>query len=118
MIDLHSHILYGLDDGAATLDESLAMCRMAAADGIATIAATPHSPANSASKGYAVSVIRERITEISAALAAEGTALEIIAGTEIRYSAEMLDELRHGVLLTYAASQIILLEVPTTRRRR
>ncbi len=42
MIDLHSHILHGLDDGPSTLDESLEMCRVAYRDGIRTIVATPH----------------------------------------------------------------------------
>ena len=42
MIDLHSHVLPGLDDGAADLDEALAICRAAAADGIEAIAGTPH----------------------------------------------------------------------------
>ena len=40
MIDLHSHILYGLDDGPTTLDESLEMCRIGYRDGIRTIVAT------------------------------------------------------------------------------
>ena len=52
MIDLHSHILPGLDDGTTTLAEALALGRMAAADGIHTIVATPHSPASSASRRY------------------------------------------------------------------
>jgi protein-tyrosine phosphatase len=39
MIDLHSHILPGLDDGAATHEEMLALCRMAADDGIRRLAA-------------------------------------------------------------------------------
>lgn len=42
MIDLHSHVLAGLDDGAADLDEAVAICRAAAADGIEILAATPH----------------------------------------------------------------------------
>ena len=42
MIDLHSHVLPGLDDGAADLEESLALCAAAAADGIEVLAATPH----------------------------------------------------------------------------
>lgn len=42
MIDLHSHVLPGLDDGAADLDEALAICRAAAAAGIEVLAATPH----------------------------------------------------------------------------
>ncbi|MDX6427402.1 MAG: protein-tyrosine phosphatase [Gaiellaceae bacterium] len=42
MIDLHSHVLPGLDDGAADLDEAVAICRAAAADGTRVLAATPH----------------------------------------------------------------------------
>lgn len=42
MIDLHSHVLPGLDDGARDVDEAAAMCRAAAADGIEVLAATPH----------------------------------------------------------------------------
>ncbi len=42
MIDLHSHVLPGLDDGAADLDEAVAMGRAAAEDGIRVLAATPH----------------------------------------------------------------------------
>ena len=43
MVDIHSHILYGLDDGARTLDESVALARMAAENGTTDIAATPHA---------------------------------------------------------------------------
>ena len=42
MIDLHSHVLPGLDDGAEDLDEAVAMCHAAAEDGIEVLAATPH----------------------------------------------------------------------------
>jgi protein-tyrosine phosphatase len=42
LIDLHSHVLPGLDDGAADLDEALSICEEAAADGITILAATPH----------------------------------------------------------------------------
>ena len=42
MIDLHSHVLPGLDDGAADLDEAVSICRDAFADGISVLAATPH----------------------------------------------------------------------------
>jgi protein-tyrosine phosphatase len=42
VIDLHSHVLPGLDDGAADLDEAVAICRAAADDGIEVLAATPH----------------------------------------------------------------------------
>jgi protein-tyrosine phosphatase len=42
LIDLHSHVLPGLDDGAADLEDSLAICRAAAEQGIEVLAATPH----------------------------------------------------------------------------
>jgi protein-tyrosine phosphatase len=42
VIDLHSHVLPGLDDGARDLDEAVAICRAAAEDGIDVLAATPH----------------------------------------------------------------------------
>lgn len=42
MIDLHCHILPGIDDGARDLDDALAMARQAAADGIEVVCATPH----------------------------------------------------------------------------
>jgi len=42
MIDLHAHILYGLDDGAKTIEESIEMCRIGYQDGIRTVVATPH----------------------------------------------------------------------------
>lgn len=43
MIDLHSHILDGLDDGARSLEESLRMCEIGYRDGMRTIVATPHT---------------------------------------------------------------------------
>lgn len=111
MIDLHCHILYGLDDGPATLDESLAMCRMAAADGVHVIAATPHSPGSVASRRYAPALIHERLGEINAALAAERLSLEVVAGTEICYDAGMIDLLKRGELLPYGRSRSILVEL-------
>ena len=42
MIDIHCHILPGVDDGPASMEESLDMCRRARADGIETVLATPH----------------------------------------------------------------------------
>jgi protein-tyrosine phosphatase len=61
MIDVHSHILYGLDDGAKDLEESVAMVRMAAEHGTTDIVATPH--ANLEYK-FQPGLVRERISEI------------------------------------------------------
>ena len=63
MVDIHSHILWGLDDGAETFEESLAMLKLAAASGTTDIVATPH--ANSRYL-YQPEIIKQRIAEASA----------------------------------------------------
>ncbi|HET9223106.1 MAG TPA: CpsB/CapC family capsule biosynthesis tyrosine phosphatase [Roseiflexaceae bacterium] len=112
MIDLHSHILPDLDDGAATLAEALALGRMAAADGIRTIAATPHSPASIASRHYSPALIQEQVAALNTALAAEAIDLTVIAGTEICYDGSIVELLRAGTLLPYGTSRAVLLELP------
>jgi protein-tyrosine phosphatase len=111
MIDLHSHILYDMDDGAQTLAESLAMARMAAADGTRVLAATPHSPLSSGSRHYDLALIRARVDQINAALADEQIALELVAGTEICYDSAVVERLKRGELLTYGHTRSILLEL-------
>ena len=60
-VDIHSHVLYGLDDGAKTLDESVEMLRVAEESGTAHIVATPH--ANSRYK-FRPNVIAARMAEL------------------------------------------------------
>lgn len=115
MIDLHSHILHGLDDGARSLDESLAMARMAAADGISVMAATPHSPASTASLSYAPADVQARTERLAAALEDEGIPLRLVAGTEISFEGGMAAKLDRGRLLTYAGTRTVLLEPPWGR---
>ena len=62
MIDIHSHILYGLDDGAEDLDTSLAMLKIAAETGTTDIVATPHSDSQFQ---YQPALVDERIRELN-----------------------------------------------------
>lgn len=110
MIDLHSHILYGVDDGARTLAESLELGRMAAAAGTRVIAATPHGPGSVATRVYDADLIAERAAEIEAALRAEGIELQVVAGTEINFDAKAVDALRHSLVIPYAGTRTVLLE--------
>ena len=64
MIDIHSHILYGLDDGAQSLDESVAMMKVAAQGGTTDIVASPHS---NLQFDYDPVKINERIREVTKA---------------------------------------------------
>lgn len=112
MIDLHCHILHGFDDGAHTFEDSLAMARMAAADGIRTVVATPHSPRSFACRHYEPALIRQSVNELNAALRAEDMPLEVIPGTEIAYESGVDQRLKQGLILPYGDSRTILFEPP------
>jgi protein-tyrosine phosphatase len=62
MVDIHSHVLWGMDDGAPTMDISLEMLRVAAESGTTDIVATPHS---NAEFEYQPALIAERIEELT-----------------------------------------------------
>jgi protein-tyrosine phosphatase len=66
MVDIHSHILYGLDDGPRTLEESMAMVRLAAESGTTDIVATPHA---NLEYTYKPELVDERIAELAEAAA-------------------------------------------------
>jgi len=66
MIDLHNHILPGLDDGPQTMEESIRMCRIAYQDGIRTIVATPHTLNGVYQNGK--SIILSKVDELNDAL--------------------------------------------------
>ncbi len=110
-IDLHAHILPGLDDGAQTLEESLKMAQMALAQGIKKIVATPHVTEGiyENEKGE----ILEKTRQLQNALRDEGIPVEIIPGAEIHISDNILKLLENDKLLTINdAGSYILLELP------
>ncbi|MFH1075484.1 MAG: CpsB/CapC family capsule biosynthesis tyrosine phosphatase [Pseudomonadota bacterium] len=88
MIDIHSHILPGIDDGPGAIDESVDMCRMAAADGISTIVATPHFKPGV----YEPSSIEvdELINTIAAKTKEKGINIQILSGGEVFVTPELL----------------------------
>jgi protein-tyrosine phosphatase len=98
MIDLHCHILPGLDDGPESLDESLAMCRAAAADGVRCIVATPHRKPGT----YEISSSRvmEAIHDLTDAVRGIGLKLRILPGAEVTVSPEMISQIAVGGELT------------------
>ena len=65
-VDIHSHVLYGLDDGAQTVDESVAMLEMAAQGGTTDIVATPHSDLT---YSFHPELVEERVNELNGLLA-------------------------------------------------
>lgn len=118
VIDLHSHILPGLDDGPLTWEEALQMARMAVADGIGTMVATPHLFKNKVVDQQAVNfkkIILENIEQFKEKLAAEDIALNILPGCDIPLCAEALQLLQDDLVLTINDSKrYLLLELPGT----
>lgn len=110
MVDLHSHILYGWDDGAESLDVSLAMAHIAVDHGTTIIAATPHLYWQN--QRVDTQMIRDRVAEINGAIASEGMDLRVVTGTEIPADWENLALIKHGKALTLNDSKGILFEVP------
>ena len=113
MIDIHSHILPGIDDGARNLDESIAMCRLAAADGASVIVATPHLR-HSRYWNDDRPALEALWRELRDQVAEEEFELEVLLGGEISVGSESLDEIVRmpdGDLLPLCGGHYLLLEL-------
>ena len=82
MIDLHCHILSGLDDGAKSVEDSLAMAEMAIADGITHVVATPHS---SSEYRFDFAAVQRAAAELRRAV---GDRLKIATGCDFHLNPE------------------------------
>jgi protein-tyrosine phosphatase len=84
MVDLHCHILPGVDDGALDLSDSVAMGRQAANDGIERVCATPHIRHD---HDVRIAELAERVEALNAALRNEGVGVEVLKGGEVAETA-------------------------------
>jgi protein-tyrosine phosphatase len=110
MVDIHHHLLPGLDDGSSDLETSLAMARMAAADGITHIAATPH-----ANSRYTFDPVRneELLQSIRDGLAREGVSITIGGGCDFHLSYDNIQDAReHPRKYTLNGHEYLLIELP------
>jgi protein-tyrosine phosphatase len=81
VIDLHCHILHGIDDGPAHMEESVELARALLAAGVTTVAATPHVRDDHPS--VVPAELGERCAGLAARLAAESLPLEVVVGGEV-----------------------------------
>lgn len=110
MIDLHCHLLPGIDDGAPDVETALEMARIAVADGIETIACTPHIyPGLYDNSGPD---ILRRVTELQGLLDDAGINLTLVAGCDAHLTPTMVAELDSGHIPTLAGSRYFLFEPP------
>ncbi|MGG1289943.1 CpsB/CapC family capsule biosynthesis tyrosine phosphatase [Bacillus smithii] len=112
MIDIHCHILPGVDDGAQTLTEAAAMAKQAEKEGIHTIIATPHHM----NRKYInrKSEIVAKVMEVNAHLEREGINVTVLPGQEVRIYGEILQDYKNGEISTLGGdSSYILVEFPS-----
>jgi protein-tyrosine phosphatase len=114
VIDLHTHILPGVDDGVRTEDDAVAFARVAVADGIRTLVATPHCK-----EGFfyidraAVLQATERLRE---RLAREGLEIDLQPGAEVHLTHDLVARVKDGRAPTLADNgRTLLLELSTAQ---
>ena len=108
MIDIHSHIVFGVDDGPRTREESLALLQEAFSQGVRTIVSTSHRRKNMFETPE--EVIMENFKEIQALAQQELPDLTILYGAEIYYSEDALEKLESKQIPTLNDTQYALIE--------
>jgi protein-tyrosine phosphatase len=113
MIDIHSHILPEIDDGARSLEEAVDMARVAAADGIQQICCTPHM-FNGISDNPEPAEVIERVAKLQSDLEANGvTGLRVLPGNEVHVSHEIAEQARTNRVTKLNCQNYMLVEFPT-----
>ena len=110
-VDLHTHVLPGLDDGACSLEEAELLCQLAADDGCVTLVATPHH-GHPLFATHSRSRVNEALLQLRGRVAAR---IQVLAGAEVHWTREMDEQLLSDGQLqipTLAGSDVVLLEFP------
>jgi protein-tyrosine phosphatase len=108
VIDIHSHIMPDIDDGARTLEEAVEIARIAAADGIEQMVSTPHM-FNGLSNNPEPPEILDRVAALQEAV---GNILKILPGNEVHISHEIAEQAKNKRVTTINRKNYMLVEFP------
>ena len=117
MIDLHTHILPGIDDGAVTMEDSLEMARMAVRSGTKVIAATSHGDFSRGSGGEKwktqeyLRFYGEKLSEFRKRLSEERIPLKVCGGMELLVDENLLEFAKNGKLPALNGGSWLLTEL-------
>lgn len=109
MIDIHTHILPGIDDGARTMAESLEMARITLEDGVHTVVATPHISLDTAIGWKEILGATEALRE---ALVAADLPLRVLPGAELMISPDLPQVVSKNGAFTLGGTRYVLIELP------
>lgn len=107
MIDVHAHVLPGVDDGSRSMDESIRMLKILAEQGFTGIIATPHGSRRTKEKGESLPVLTEKLQDKIHETYPE---FSIYLGQEQWYHQELTEQLRQGTAYTMAGTLYVLVE--------
>lgn len=108
-VDIHSHILPGVDDGAVSLEESVSMLNIAYSQGIRRMYATPHF--GSGKELCGIDTVKERFEELKEIAHDTGDdGIELLLGSELFYNADTIRMLNCGDALTMNGTKYVLVE--------
>lgn len=113
MIDLHCHLLHGVDDGPSTLEESLELCRIAVADGITCAVVTPHIHPGRWENNR--TSIHSACNHLQQALDEQGIPLQLGFAAEVRLTDRIPDQVARDEIPFYGevdGYKVMLLEFP------
>lgn len=110
MVDLHIHILPGIDDGAKSLKESVEMARMSAAGGVRAVSATSHGDFSFFEPEEYLKIYGKKLEDFRRALKEEQIPLEVHRGMELMVNESLLKAARKGPLPGYGGSRRLLVE--------
>ena len=111
MIDIHSHLLYGVDDGAKTIDESVDIIRNLYKNGITDIILTPHYIEYSSYNSNKKSNL-EKLDSLKQELKEKGINVNLYLGNEIYINNNILSLLKKGEISSLNDSKYLLIELP------
>ena len=110
MIDMHSHIVFDVDDGSDSLDESLAIIKRAYIKGIKAMFATSHYIDGSMTAE--ASEVKDKLEILRSKLKEENIEMELLCGHEVFLDHEIIDHVKSGKALSLNDSRYILVELP------
>lgn len=114
MIDVHAHILPGIDDGPADWEEALEIVGQAHANGVTAMAATPHMYGEGDWANERSDVL-PLVEELKRRLDEAGRSMTIVPGGEVQLTPDLIERIETGQVLTYGdAGKYLLLELPWT----
>lgn len=110
MVDIHNHMLPGIDDGAFSMEEALEMARIAVGSDVRAVVVTPHCNGQGSAKNYFNKNYLQNVKLLQEAVRSEGIPLQICPGMEVFVTYDLPELIRRKKIMTLNHSRYLLVE--------